>query len=151
MNSKSTEYLKLFEAQEENLPAIKSLLESVNLPFDGVKEHLTNFILLKKGNEVIGTIGLEIYHDKALLRSLAVASEYQRNGFGKKLYYTIIEKSRERRIRVIYLLTEIAEGFFAKEGFEKIARDLVDDAVKQSVEFRSACPASAVCLRLAVK
>ena len=150
MNSESTENFKLLEAQEEDLPAIKTLLESVNLPLQGVKEHFDNFILLKKENVVCGTVGLEIYHDKALLRSLAVAGAHQGKGFGQKLYLAIIEKAREHGIQEIYLLTETAEVFFMRQGFEKISRDLADPAVKESVEFRSACPASASCMQLSL-
>ena len=55
MNSKNTEDLKLLEARKEDLPAIKVLLESVNLPLPGVEDHFNNFILLKKENVLRGT------------------------------------------------------------------------------------------------
>ncbi len=93
-----------------------------------------------------GTVGLEIYNDKALLRSLAVAGAHQGQGFGQKLYFAIIEKAREHGIREIYLLTETAEKFFANQGFEKISRDSADVKVKESIEFRSACPETASCM-----
>ena len=95
-----------------------------------------------------GTVGLEIYKDKALLRSLAVAGAHQGQGFGQKLYFAIIEKAREHGIREIYLLTETAEDFFSQQGFEMISRDLVDAAVKESVEFQSVCPETASCMQL---
>ena len=148
MNSKSTEDFKLFEAQAEDLPAIIALLESVNLPLDGVKEHFDNFVLLKKENVICGAVGLEIYNDKALLRSLAVAKKCQGSGLGQILYRAIIEKAREQGIGVIYLLTDTAEVFFTQRGFENISRYLVDPAVKESVEFRSACPETASCMQL---
>jgi len=145
---KNTQNIKILEARKEDLPAIKALLESVNLPLQGVEDHWDNFILLKKENVVGGTVGLEIYNDKALLRSLAVAGAQQGHGFGQKLYFAIIEKAREHGIREIYLLTETAEKFFAKQGFEKISRDSADVKVKESIEFRSACPGTASCMRL---
>ncbi len=145
---RNTQNIKILEAREEDLPAIKALLESVNLPLQGVEDHWDNFILLKKENVLRGTVGLEIYNDKALLRSLAVAGAHQGQGFGQKLYFTIIEKAREHGIREIYLLTETAEKFFAKQGFEKISRDSADVKVKESIEFRSACPETASCMRL---
>jgi len=151
MNSKNTEKIKLLEVDKKDYPAIKNLLKSVNLPLEGVEEHFNNFILLKKENKIIGTVGLEIYHDKALLRSLAVAGDYQGTGFGQKLYLAIIEKAREHGIREIYLLTETAEAFFIRQGFKRMSRDFVDAAVKKSIEFRSACPASAACMRFELK
>ena len=47
----------------------------------------------------------------------------------------------------VYLLTTTADGFFPRFGFSRITRDDVPDSVKGSVEFRSACPASAVVMR----
>lgn len=138
----------LLTAQEEDYKAIKALVESVNLPVDDLRKHLTNFLLLKRENNLIGSVGVEIYDDKALLRSLAVAREYRGNGFGSQLYQAILKKAEAEEISEIYLLTETAEHFFAKRGFQKISRETVDAKVQKSIEFRSACCASAACMRL---
>jgi amino-acid N-acetyltransferase len=47
----------------------------------------------------------------------------------------------------VFLLTTTAEKFFPKFGFEAITRADVPASVQTSVEFRSACPASAVVMR----
>jgi len=52
--------------------------------------------------------------------------------------------ARQRGVRRIYLLTETADRFFPRFGFRRIVRDQVEPAVRQSVEFRSVCPESAV-------
>ena len=44
------------------------------------------------------------------------------------------------------LLTETAEKFFRAIGYEVIDRRHVPEEIKQSAEFRSLCPASAVCM-----
>ena len=44
----------------------------------------------------------------------------------------------------LYLLTTTAEDFFPRFGFSRITRQEVPESVRASVEFRSACPASAV-------
>lgn len=129
-------------------PAVEALLLAEKLPVEGVVEHLENFIGLFGEEKLIGVVGLEIYGTAALLRSLAVTASEQGKGYGKQLYRTIIDKAREAGVGEIYLLTETAEGFFAARGFRKIPRAQADPAVQQSVEFRSACPASAVCMVL---
>lgn len=146
MNHENCE-IELFDAQDQDFLPIKCLLESVKLPIDGVKEHLTNFVVFRKGNSIIGAIGLEIYDDKALLRSLGVANEYQGKGLGSRLSQAILKKAKAEKISEVYLLTETAEHFFAKQGFQKVSREAVDTRVKESVEFRFACPESAVCMR----
>lgn len=135
-------------AAAEDLPLIQSLLKSVKLPLEGVEENLADFLTLSQEGKIIGTVGLEIYGDKALLRSLGVAPQEQGKGYGIHLYQAIIRKAQEQGIGEIYLLTETAENFFAARGFEKISREIVDEGVKTSVEFQSACPASAACMRL---
>jgi amino-acid N-acetyltransferase len=135
-------------AAPADLSAIENLLQSAKLPLAGVREHLRNFIVLQNGEKLIGVVGLEVYGDKALLRSLAVAKEYQREGHGRFLYQAILEKARQQKIAELYLLTETAETFFAKQGFALIARESVDHKVKASIEFQSACPESAACMRL---
>ena len=139
---------KIYSANAKDYRLIQSLLESSYLPLDGVKEHLSNFLVLKKENKVIGTVGLEVYGNKALLRSLVVAKFFHGKGYGKRLYHAILEKARAKKISEIYLLTETAESFFTKQGFEMISRNSVAPEVKKSVEFGSACPETASCMFL---
>ena len=129
-------------------PGIQSLLESVNLPVEGVQENLDQFITISEANEMVGVVGLEIYGDKAILRSLAVDKNRQGKGYGRQLTDCIIQKAQDEKISELYLLTETAETFFARFGFERISRELVDDIVKTSLQFQLLCPESAPCMRL---
>jgi len=138
-------------AGETDYEQIKSLLQSVDLPIEDVPQNINNYLMLFKGSQLIGTVGLEIYGEKALLRSLAVATAQQGNGYGQKLCHSIIERARELNIMELYLLTENAEVFFASQGFKIISRDKVDRKVKSSVEFQSVCPESATCMFLRVQ
>jgi len=135
-------------ATSEDYESIVELLESANLPTEGVKERLHNFVVLTDGETLIGTGGFEIYGDKALLRSVAISPEYQNKGYGRKIYRRLLENAREQNITELYLLTETAERFFAAMGFKKIPREAADEQVKKSEEFRSLCPSTAVCMHL---
>ena len=142
------ENLTIRNATPEDYTPIADLLKKVNLPVQGVEEHLDNFVVLVDNKSLIGTGGLEIYNDKALLRSLAIHPDYQKKGYGQQLYRYIIENARKQNITELYLLTETAERFFTAMGFKKISRELVNEQVKTSEEFRSVCPTSAACMRL---
>jgi amino-acid N-acetyltransferase len=48
------------------------------------------------------------------------------------------------------VLTTTAERFCAARGFERIDRGDVPGPIAATAEFRTLCPASAVCLRLRV-
>ena len=97
-------------------------------------------------DSLVGVIGLERFGSERLLRSLAVASECRKQGFGLEL---VVQLERDARIdgaARLVLLTETAEQFFRSIGYKITDRHLVSEHVRQSAEFRSLCPASAICM-----
>ena len=130
-------------ATAADLDAIERLLIDSKLPTDGVRDSLDHFLVVGDGNGIAGVIGLELYATDALLRSAAVAGSVRSTGIGGRLVDGIIDRARSLGVRDVYLLTTTAESYFARRGFTRITRDAVPESVKQSVEFRSACPASA--------
>ena len=98
----------------------------------------------RDGDRVVGSAAIEIYADGGLLRSVAVDAGCRGAGLGGRLTAVAIEEARRRRLPALYLLTTTAERFFPRFGFETIACDEVPASVQGSIEFRGACPASAV-------
>jgi amino-acid N-acetyltransferase len=88
-----------------------------------------------------------VYADGALLRSVAVAQDRRGTGLGHQLTDAALDLARTQGIESLFLLTTTAENYFPKFGFERITRAEVPPGVQQSIEFRSACPASAVVMR----
>jgi len=119
-----------------DLLAILGLVRAVHLPPDGIAETIAYFWVAREGERIVGTVGLEIYDDLALLRSLAVTPELQRTGLGRALTETVLSYLTARQFRAVYLLTTTAEAFFARHGFSLLARDEVPASVQQSVEFQ---------------
>jgi amino-acid N-acetyltransferase len=68
-------------------------------------------------------------------------------GLGARLTEAAIADARRRELPALYLLTTTAERFFPRFGFERITRDEVPASVQASIEFRGACPASAIVMR----
>jgi amino-acid N-acetyltransferase len=123
------------------------LLERSHLPLDGLLDHLPTIVVARRDGEVIGSAALEVYADGALLRSVAVAPEAQGHGLGHDLVAAAIRMAEGVNAPAIYLLTTTAAQYFPKFGFEAIARKDVPAGVQTSIEFTSACPASAAVLR----
>jgi amino-acid N-acetyltransferase len=88
-----------------------------------------------------------MYSEGALMRSLAVAPEMQGRRVGHRLAEACIELARTADVPAVYLLTLTAEQFFARLGFEPIARADVPPTVLRSVEFAYACPPSSIAMR----
>jgi len=135
-------------AEENDFEAVLGLLKKVKLPFKGVKENISRFLILDSGGTVIGVVGLEKYANKGLIRSLCVVPGKQGEGIGGKLFDAVIKYAKEENCDEVYLLTETAEKFFAARGFEVIDRDDAAREVRESFEFQSVCPLSAVCMKM---
>jgi amino-acid N-acetyltransferase len=128
-------------------PAIVQLLSKSGLPIDGVLDHLGTAIVARAEGHLVGCAALEVYADGALLRSLAVDDTVQGRGIGSQLTAAILDLASSLDIPAAYLLTTTADGFFPKFGFECIRRADVPPGVRGSIEFESACPATATVMR----
>jgi amino-acid N-acetyltransferase len=133
-------------ARRDELPRILELLEEADLPVAGV-DNAESFLVAREQERLVGCIGLEVYGDVGLLRSLTVRPETRGSGLGRLLVERLLETAREREMRAMYLLTTTAEEYFPRFGFEPIPRELADPRLQASEEFRGACPDSAVCMR----
>jgi amino-acid N-acetyltransferase len=100
---------------------------------------------------MVGCAALEVYPDGVLLRSVAVAPAARGRGIGRRLTTEAIALAESLGQPAVYLLTLTAEKYFPRFGFTAIARAQVPAGVQQSVEFRSACCASAIVMRKELK
>jgi amino-acid N-acetyltransferase len=138
-------------ATDVDYPAVIALLEAAGLPTAGVPRTLRDFLVADAGDGLAGAVGLERYGSGALLRSAVVRPGDQGTGIGAALVRALLDRARDGGLREIYLLTTTAERWFPRFGFAPIAREQVPDAVRASVEFRDACPASAAVMRALIR
>jgi amino-acid N-acetyltransferase len=138
-------------ATDADYPAVIALLEAAGLPTAGVPPALDDFLVAETGDGLAGAIGLERYGSDALLRSAVVRPGHQGTGVGAALVRALLDRARRGGLREIYLLTTTAERWFPRFGFVQIEREQVPDAVRASVEFREACPASAAVMRMRIR
>jgi len=74
---------------------------------------------------------------------VAVDSAHRSHGLGRQLVEAQLEEAHRRGIQEVYLLTETASDSFPRFGFRPIERSAVAPAPHASVEWATACPASA--------
>lgn len=141
--------VRLAIAQPDDLPAVLDLLRRADLPEAELGgQERTEVFVATNGEQTMGCAALEMYGRSALLRSVAVEPDARGSGLGGRLTAFALERARQHGVSRVYLLTETAEPFFARRHFVAIDRDAVPDDVKGSVEFASACPASAQAMML---
>jgi amino-acid N-acetyltransferase len=129
---------------------VLALLRAADLPVAGLTPALADFFVAEDQGRIVGAVGLEPYGPDALLRSAVVHPDSRGTGIGEALVERLLGHARERGTRAVYLLTTTADRYFPRFGFDRVTREDVPEAVKGSVEFREACPASAVVMRKVV-
>ena len=135
--------LTITTARSEDLQQIFELLEECGLPREGLENHLSTTLVARKGIEIVGCAGLEVYQEHALLRSVAVKSAFRKQRIALRLTKTNLGLAKEYQVRNVYLLTETAKIFFSKQGFNQVLRSDVPRIVAQSIEFTTLCPDTA--------
>ena len=121
------------------------------MPLDGVAGAWPTFVVAEEAGQLVGAAGLELCGTDALLRSVVVAPTWQSRGLGRALVNHVMAEAKARRLHGLYLLTTTAEHFFPAFGFERITRDAVPDPIRATDEFQTACPASAIAMRVVLQ
>lgn len=143
--------IEFIPSEMKYLEDVKLLLREYKLPYEDIDEHFTHFILAKKEDKIVGAIGLEIYGNIALLRSFIVEESLRSKKIGNKLLLSLLNKSNEEDIEMIYLLTTTAEKYFLNNGFQIQNRETLPRSIKQTKEFSCICPCSAVAMSKVLK
>lgn len=135
------------QATDHDLPAILSLLEEAQLPTTDLGgASPVRFWVTESRGAITGVVGLERHDDAALLRSLAVHPTARGRGLGIGLVEHLEAAAHAAGISRLVLLTQTAKDFFLARGYHVIARDDAPASLRSSAEFKSLCPASAVCM-----
>ena len=144
------ENIAITNASADDLQAILDLLSQVQLPHDGVAENISDFFVARdESSRLIATIGLERHGNTALLRSAAVAPEYQGCGIGSRLTEHLLERATNNGLERVVLLTTTASEFFARRfGFCETSRTAFDKELAASSEWNLPRCSSAVCMSL---
>jgi amino-acid N-acetyltransferase len=123
--------------------SVRRLLSASQLDCsDLTAEHLNHFFGSGTKEEPEGIVGLELFGNVGLLRSLAVVSSRQRAGLGSKLVAHAEEYARNHGVTSLYLLTVTAEDFFIHRGYQRCRREDAPSAIKETKEFSEICPVS---------
>ena len=122
------------------------ILRNSKLPHSDIDLSKQFFIGHGDKTKLVGIGALEFYGANALVRSMAVLNNGQNKGLGSSLLGYLLKVAKDKDLANLYLLTETAEKFFARNGFEKVDRAVVPDDILGSEEFKNLCPGDAICM-----
>jgi len=140
----------LVPATVADLPDVEALVVAAGLAVAGLDACVldgTAVICREHDGCLLGAAATERYGDVAFLRSVAVHAPVRGHGLGRALVDRALADARAAGAREAWLLTETAESFFAGLGWTRAPRADAPAAVAGSVEFTSACPATAIAMR----
>jgi amino-acid N-acetyltransferase len=141
--------IELRNPTEKDLPAVKELLDEVDLPSEGLEDYFCDvYVLAISKKRLVGVAGVEVYGSYGLLRSVAISPKLQRKRVGEHLVLERLEWAVKNGLESIYLLTTTAPRFFERVGFQVTKREHVPGEVQSSSEFSSICPESATAMVL---
>ncbi len=141
---------KIRPAQPHDQKTIHTLLSGFKLPLDGLDETKL-WVLQLSNDEVVGVAGLEVYGNQGLVRSVVVMGDMHNQGCGTALTNYVIGVAKKSQVQDLFLLTTTAPHFFKKLGFNVESREKVAGGITNSVEFKSACPKTAILMRLILR
>lgn len=135
-------------ATADDLAAVLALLKDSGLPYQDIDTtRPIELIVAATRQSMLGAIGLERFQDNGLLRSLVVRPESRWTGLGTQLANAMENHARMANVKTLYLLTTTAADFFARRGYEVIARSEAPLTLQATAEFFTLCPSQAVCMR----
>lgn len=127
--------------------AARELLIANDLPVDDLDDPSITLVGTFDGPTLVGVVGLQMYDRAGLLRSLAVGDSARSRGIARALCQRVISLATERGFAALWLLTMTARDYFARLGFEVVDRATVPGVIRQSAQFTSLCPDSAIVMR----
>lgn len=99
---------------------------------------------VQESGQLFGLVGVELYKEVGLLRSLAVAETHRGQGYGSLLVWQAENLAGSNGIQRLYLLTVSAVEFFTRQGYQVTDRRQAPDAIRGTTEFSHVCPSSSI-------
>lgn len=143
--------LEIRTAKPADFEAVVELLKSAGLPTEDLNPALPNFLLAFADDKLVGSAGVEVNGSYGLLRSVAVDVAFRNYKIARRLVNDLTKQVRLQGVKVLYLITTTADGYFEKQGYERVSREDVPVEIAQSPQFSSVCPSSAVVMKKAIE
>lgn len=138
-------------ARSSDFAAARVLLSAAELPVEDLtSDHFSKFLVAENTNALVGLIGLEVYDDVGLLRSLVVAVPCRGLGLGRILVNELEVAAKKQGVTQLWLLTIDADAFFARLGYVVHGRDETPGVIRRTAEFVRLCPGDAVLMQKSI-
>jgi len=119
--------LKVDRARIQDVPQIHELVnyfadrgEMLARPLSEMYENIRDYFVIRQGERVLACAALHVkWSDLAEVKSLAVAEDKQKQGFGDQLVVVCLNEAKELGIPTVFCLT-YKPAFFERLGFSQV-------------------------------
>ncbi len=118
------------------------------LPISDLPASLNGFFQAMAEDAMVGAAGMEQWEGVGLLRSVVVAASHRNQHIARQLTDAVLSHARKAQVREMYLITNTADRYFEKYGFQRVERTEVPPPIAQTEQFSGLCPSSAVVMKL---
>ena len=126
---------------------VGALLVACDLPVADLQDNGNVYLFgFRHNSELVGVVGVEVCGDFGLLRSLAISAAHRGNGLGQKLVAFSEEWANRSNLKALYLLTNTADSFFERLGYEELSRAEAPRSITETPQFVELCPDSSTLL-----
>jgi N-acetylglutamate synthase-like GNAT family acetyltransferase/SAM-dependent methyltransferase/DNA-binding MarR family transcriptional regulator len=133
-------------ARPEDRKTIQDILEAGDLHSEIAMEEISLFRVAEEPEgRIVGTVGVSIRGEEALLRSLAVDPARRGAGIGGALVRAALEEARKEGALQAWLLTIGAEGYFPRLGFRRRENREYPESLRVGSCAPGLCPESSAC------
>ena len=135
--------MKLDNRTDADLAEFSKLLVSAELVPVGLNnKNLQLFCHRDDSGHIVGVVGVGIYRNGGLLRSLAVREDMRHQGIARSLLQEAYEFAGRNNCHHLYLLTETIGETMKRYGFSDILRKHAPSELLASPFFNGICPCS---------
>lgn len=119
--------MKVDRARIQDVPQIHELVnyfadrgEMLARPLSEMYENIRDYFVIRQGERVLACAALHVkWSDLAEVKSLAVAEDKQKQGFGDQLVVVCLNEAKELGIPTVFCLT-YKPAFFERLGFSQV-------------------------------
>ena len=99
----------------------------------------THFLVVKESGRIVGCGALQPIGTSAVMRALAIAPSFRRQGLGRTLVRELIDRALRQNLGSVFLLTIDQAEFFRRLGFREVDRQNAPEQISETEHFRSQC------------
>ncbi|WP_153112017.1 GNAT family N-acetyltransferase [Propionivibrio limicola] len=127
-----------------SLEDVTALLHTCRLSTDDIPSESPPFFFgIRAGGRLIAAVGLELYGDVGLLRSLAVDDGWRGQRLGSALVAFAETHAFNHGANTLYLFSSTAVPFFRGHGYVVTRRDEAPEAIRKTPQYAGRCSSEA--------